>query len=789
MLSVSIPCKSEYEYKLSVIVAAYNIAPYLDECLATLHKQKRSDVEFIIVDDGSTDASSSICDQWAARDTRFKIIHQENKGSLLARKTGVMHSSGQWIVFLDGDDRFADDALDRMCALTDACDADIIQFSIDVFNHTTKEQYNSAAEYINKHKMTILNNIEVCKSCFQKNLFSWTIWNKIYKSHLIKKTYEHIKDVHLVCAEDAYTFFIVTFFVSKFVIQKTPPLYWYRLNTGISTRKETIDLFTKHLSEITIIKYIREFLTAKSAGKAWFDACIALQTTLTNTAVYRMAALPEQDLSAGLSLFFDTYDPVIYFPALQNTFAGRQDELACAAHTAFRQIETRETKSGQSVPASTGKNTVGIFYHRYFNGGVERVISQQIPLFLKLGYRVILFTEQMCPEKEYPLPPEVIRVILPDSYAQHRADVFLAALHEYSVSVLCHHSASSPLLLFDLLLCRAARISTIVTRHEMVAQGMSMGQDYPFTPPTVFQLASTVCVLSSTEAYFYQQYGVNARYLPNPIAALATEPSDTIFHQQDRPAVVWIGRLSEEKNYKEALQVFKIISTNRNDIICYMIGSGDFSEKNYVKHFINKHKLQKNIIYIPYTLNVNQYYRSATVHLLTSSCESFAMVIAEGKIHALPLVTYALPWLELLKDGKGYISVHRHDMEGAASAVLSIISNSELRQRLSHEARESIQPFLQYDFAGAWKELLESPQKIQPGVYQGENPSNMHILCDHIFSMYREGRRRNSSESLNKESIKRILKNLPLIDSILPIGSRRREFVKKIIKELYHRIR
>lgn len=476
MPSMPIHSEDQYTYKLSVIVAVYNVAEYLEECLSSLHRQKRKDVEFIVVDDGSTDASSAICDQWAAQDVRFKIIHQENKGSLLARKTGVMHSSGQWITFLDGDDLFADDALEHICSLADNCDADIIQFTLDAFNQRNNDQYKNIIEYFNISEK-VLANKKICKASFQEDSVPWTLCARIYKSDLIKKTYAHIKDIYLICATDAYTFFIITFFANKLVIKKTPPLYLYRLNTGISTSRETIDLFTKHLSEITIIEHIREFLTIQAAEKSWFDACTALQVALTNTAVYRMSTLPEKDLPAALSLFFDTYDPVVYLPTLQNVFSGRQDTLACAAHTAFKQKDVRDSQTAHQRATPTEKKTVGIFYHRYFNGGVERVISQQIPIFLKLGYRVVLFTEQVCPEKEYPLPSEVIRVIVPDSYAQGRASVFLTALREYDVAVLCHHSASSHLLLFDLLLCRLAKLPAVLTRHETLAQDMSMGAD------------------------------------------------------------------------------------------------------------------------------------------------------------------------------------------------------------------------------------------------------------------------------------------------------------------------
>ena len=785
----AIRMNNETEYKLSVLVAVYNVSAYLDECLESLHKQKRQDVEFIVVDDGSTDGCSEICDQWAARDSRFRVIHQENKGLVLARKAGVVHSSGQWIVFLDGDDMLADDALDDIFSLVDSNDYDTIQYYIDVFNQSSRDQYNSAIGWRNKREIRINKNIDICRLCFVGDSFSFNICTKIFRSSVIKKAFEFVKDIHLVCAEDAYIYFITTFFTDKFVIKKTRPLYLYRLNVGISTSKETIELFKKHLSEITIIEYIKEFLKVQSADKAWFDACAALQVRLTNTAVYRMSALPEKDLAEAFSLFLDTYDPIIYMPALVRAFGGRQNELARAAYTAFSKMDARK------VPASSPAETkvVGIFYSRYFNDGVERVISQHILLFLQLGYKVVLFTEQSCPEKEYALPPEVIRVILPESYKQGRADVFLTAMREYCVDVLCHHAGSSSSLLFDLLLCRSAGVATVVIRHETAVQDIFRLLSYSFCPHVVFRLADTVCVLSSMDRLLYQQCGVNVLYLQHPVVSSENLQEDIASEKTDRPIVVWVGRLeNSQKNYKEALHIFKKISEQRNDAICYIVGSGDNNEQRYVHKFINNNKLQKNIVHIPYTLHIDAYYRAATVHLLTSSFESFGLVIAEGKMHALPLVTYDLPWLELLKDGKGHISVRQHDIEGAADAVLSILNDDDLRQRLSREAQESVQPFLEYDLASAWKEILDSPRQMQPGVYRGEAPSDTQLLWDHVYSMYQEGRRKivpvYPSATL-KDAIKLIVKRLPFIDTLLPLGSGRRELAKKAAKKIYYCLR
>lgn len=89
---------------ISFIVAVYNVKLYLRECLTSLIGLKENRYEIIIVDDGSTDGSSEICDEFQKMDLRIKVIHQENQGVSVARNTGIKESVGKWIFFVDGDD-------------------------------------------------------------------------------------------------------------------------------------------------------------------------------------------------------------------------------------------------------------------------------------------------------------------------------------------------------------------------------------------------------------------------------------------------------------------------------------------------------------------------------------------------------------------------------------------------------------------------------------------------------------------------------------------------------------
>ena len=97
---------------ISVIVPVYNVEEYLEECLESIQYQTYTDIEVILVNDGSTDSSKEICERFCQADSRFRLINQENKGQSAARNRGVKESVGQFIMFVDSDDIINKDVLE-----------------------------------------------------------------------------------------------------------------------------------------------------------------------------------------------------------------------------------------------------------------------------------------------------------------------------------------------------------------------------------------------------------------------------------------------------------------------------------------------------------------------------------------------------------------------------------------------------------------------------------------------------------------------------------------------------
>lgn len=90
--------------KISVIIPVYNVKPYLERCIESVRIQTYTNLEIIIIDDGSTDGSEKLCDEYALKDDRVLVFHQKNSGQAAARNLGIDHATGEWIAFLDSDD-------------------------------------------------------------------------------------------------------------------------------------------------------------------------------------------------------------------------------------------------------------------------------------------------------------------------------------------------------------------------------------------------------------------------------------------------------------------------------------------------------------------------------------------------------------------------------------------------------------------------------------------------------------------------------------------------------------
>ena len=111
---------------VSIIVPVYQVVDYVGVCVESLLRQTYKNLEILLVDDGSTDGSGEICDEYANRDNRIRVIHQENQGLSAARNTGLDQALGEYVAFVDSDDAVLPDFIETLYDLADRYQADIV---------------------------------------------------------------------------------------------------------------------------------------------------------------------------------------------------------------------------------------------------------------------------------------------------------------------------------------------------------------------------------------------------------------------------------------------------------------------------------------------------------------------------------------------------------------------------------------------------------------------------------------------------------------------------------------
>lgn len=166
--------------KISIIVPIYNVQRYLKECIESLIKQTYENIEIILVNDGSTDNSGKICDHYALRDNRIKVVHQKNGGVSCARNTGLRYSTGDYIGFVDPDDWIDEKMYERMLEVLKINNSSISMCSY-IYEDGDSELNELKPDLVEQN----LSSDDLISKLFVTNSFYYTILcNKLYRADL-----------------------------------------------------------------------------------------------------------------------------------------------------------------------------------------------------------------------------------------------------------------------------------------------------------------------------------------------------------------------------------------------------------------------------------------------------------------------------------------------------------------------------------------------------------------------------------------------------------------------------
>ena len=169
-----------HEDLVSVIVPVYNVENYLRECIDSIVAQTYRNIEVILIDDGSNDSSGEICDEYADKDNRVKVIHKENGGVSAARNTGLDVAKGEWISYVDSDDYIEDTMLETLICLAKENDVELAMCSFKDISECENVTQENDIRIFSKDELIynyVVRNTDYC--------ITEGIWDRIYKRALV----------------------------------------------------------------------------------------------------------------------------------------------------------------------------------------------------------------------------------------------------------------------------------------------------------------------------------------------------------------------------------------------------------------------------------------------------------------------------------------------------------------------------------------------------------------------------------------------------------------------------
>lgn len=216
---------------ISIVVPAYNVGNYIEECVRSIINQSYKQIEIIVVDDGSSDDTPIIIDKLSEQDKRIIPIHQQNAGVSVARNTGIKKSKGEYLFFVDGDDYIAPDYIEYMLMLINKTGGEMC-LSLNCFTKDKEVQ-------VQNEIVTTLNPIEATALLLSPRIIVGC-WNKIYKKSILLDN-DLLFSTNLFYGEGLYFYTAFSQLCTKVGVGNRKVYYYRRNNYASATTKFNIN--------------------------------------------------------------------------------------------------------------------------------------------------------------------------------------------------------------------------------------------------------------------------------------------------------------------------------------------------------------------------------------------------------------------------------------------------------------------------------------------------------------------------------------------------------------------
>ena len=553
----------------------------------------------------------------------------------------------------------------------------------------------------------------------------------MYSSGLAKKAFSEIVDGCFERGQDLYAFVLLAYYAKSYKGIQGNHFYNYHLGLGGDGRLNlSSSEYFRFCSFSKVVSALERFFTNQGVFEEYQDIWLDIRSRMIGDCVNKWHyTVKKEDKAKCLDMLIETWPPQIVVSQIANRYWDTQGEMA----------EIIYSSKLCNVSMDSIK-TIGMYYHKLVNGGIERVIQFLTPLFLRMGYRVVLITDIQGSEDYIPLSKEVKRYMIPNDglskphYYSQRANCLSEIFYTEKIDLFIYHAWNTEMLIWDIFLAKAMGVPVAIHCHSIFSLRLLSGSDYFAIKAKIFRLADAVVCLSNIDKRFWQNFNANTFTVLNP-PTFDIKSAET--SNLDGKVILWVGRIVHEKKVEDALKIFAKVSATLPDAKLKVIGSSDnHTYMKRIKKISRALHVDNSVEFCGFHDDVSIYYKTAAVFLSTSDYEGFSLNIFESKIFGVPIVMYDMPYLTLQEGSRGLVSVAHGDVDNAANHIVELLSNNELRISMGRQAREHALELSNYDYCETWSAIIKSIER--PCNNKSIDDANI-VMWDTLLKHYQLG--------------------------------------------------
>lgn len=690
--------------RFSIVMINYNGEKTVKRAVQSMLDQDYPDVEIICVDDASTDSGIDYLKECSEKHSNVRLVrHEVNKGRNSGRISGMKAATGDYILFLDSDDELCPNLCSTLAKVLEKKQYDIVGFGTEiVFEGVFSDESKRANEELLMLPEGEILGDDIIDSYFNTGSINFTVWNKCYSRELIAKVLGVIKDEVLNLSEDYYLSFIVSHYATSY-FGISDKLIKYSFGNGISTAKKMT--FEKILSNAVFLK-------------AAYDSCrLFVDETGLGKNEIAHADSGERDCIGGLFIkmrYLSAEEKEKAFAFIRKTF-GDNKVIASLATAFWDDVEyvMSLVDFEKAFPRKEGDlRTIGLYYHRLYNGGTEKLITQMAEYLVGAGYKVVVITDAPVNELDYPLPTGAVRVSLNEKYPVEngkgyyaRCEKIVACIKEHGIDAVVNNAYASDYAPWDLLAVKSTGAAFIPYCHSVFMAGQIDGWPGIIRKTAPYRFADGIITLSDVDRLFWSTVNPRVHQVINPVRHISKPGGN----KERAHNVIWIGRLDDDnKNPYDALHIFQRVLQLVPDAKLFMCGHAPEERLKDMKEVSVLFGIDKNVEFVGYTTEPEKYYEKSEIMLMTSNYEGFPLVVTESFSYGIPVVMYDLPYLTLTKNSEAVVGVSYKDIDTAAEMIVRIMTDEKLKDTMSLKAVEEAQTFKNVDIGKMWTAVFDS---------------------------------------------------------------------------------